>query len=167
MAAPLRCFAIANFALIALTTTGCLIMRPCAPGNWHYHSCDGLCQEDGQSQAVRGCREPKLRTSASVMPRQRSTIFTQEATARQRHVQEPSPAVEACAWHEADSEPSPTTKGGDPYPAALAAKNPPSRAATATPVADSAHLPVSPADRASPVDHVPYNWGFFGASTRR
>lgn len=155
MARRSQSFAIVPLVLSVLTG-GCRIAtRPCAPGDWQYHSSGELrstcCQQRNPAQCM-----PKEQELARRAPR--DAAFARKLVARASDHD-----GRLCDWEESDRRPPP--KPNPPRKQPVTAVQYAERVPPPTPVA--AKSAAKPAAPAAPLpNHTPFNWGYFGAVTR-
>jgi hypothetical protein len=167
-----RRFATAIFVLLAITGTGCLMTRPCAPGNWHYHTCDHCCTMCGQRpvsrQSMPGEQSLARQAVASRMPA--SSLAKGDITAPDRPAIErksSSPAVTACDWDDSgDRSPSAKMRASDQQALPSAKPKPKEPHAAEASSAVASIRRESPPAKLRQADPTPYNWGFFGSSAK-
>jgi hypothetical protein len=176
MAAPLRRFAIALFGLLFLSGSGCLAMRPCAPGDWHYRSCNGLeltrCQPRQPRNLVevapdkpRTARQPAAGDPPDDPGVRRLAAKAGPPAAKDTAVRKPAIAeVAECDWQEPETRPAqPKSPPASRFPPdASEHVQKPTAASPTMPTPD--RNPTTASKRSS--INTPFNWGFFGAATR-
>jgi hypothetical protein len=161
-----RPLVVTAFALFAISSSGCLLLsRPCAPGDWHYHTCNGRNPADGT-----GCRTcpspppPEILDESEVRPDQLAIKPTPEripplpsstgttGTSRTICVRTPEVAQSHCR----DPFPprTPTKIGSKPEPLAVASplRSSEPRMPTKTPTK------ANPAENTIPTDVQECNW---------
>jgi hypothetical protein len=168
MARRSQCIAIVPLVLSVLTG-GCQIAtRPCAPGNWNYHSSDELgmtcCQQRKARQCIPDEREFARQPSPDAVPARRFAESMPEAQASNTRVVSASGFDgRLCDWQESDQRPPPK-----PKPHRKPAVTPAQRVESLQPATSAAAKSADkPTTAAAPLpDRTPFNWGFFGAVTR-
>ena len=164
----LRSVPLITFALLAISSTGCLFSgRPCVPGNWHYHSYG--CRHTVGSGECQTCQTPHPDPLPEgegnpIRPR----MPTQTDSASNTAGNTVAAGVQKCSWQQPDDVSSLS---------ALEANTPEEtpRRGHATrdfgrdgsaKSSESDTLPSANDTPASKPQPVPYAWGYFGASGR-
>jgi len=191
----LRPVGLAAFLLLAISSNGCFFGRPCAPGNWQYHSLDG--QYAGGPAQCQTCTTPLIpndpnksesgvdRPRISPTPEKIPPLPSPPAGARQ----ETRPRAQVAQWQgQEPHRPTVATKTG-PQPGSTENTTPsdvqecdwqsPDNILWQSPSAKTDGKPAPNTQPPGPhrqpsagetltmkPQQVPFSWGYFGASVR-
>lgn len=178
-----------TFILLAISSTGCLFSgRPCAPGNWRYHSYG--CQHTTGPGECRTCETPPLLENLEdtqvhpdrpmIQPTPEKIpplpLSTTGATGQSRSFRKRTPQVAQVEWNEPFRPKMSTKTGSEPDTAEntvaagvqqISWQQPDDMPSRSAPEANAPEetarnngVPVSKPQS------VPYAWGYFGASGR-